>query len=72
MPSVLRLNGFRLGLLLAALAVGSGEDAFGEIRASDKNGLRTEVNGVRGGGMQQRCVPDWRWNECGEEQVSPV
>ena len=53
MPSVLRLNGYRLGLLLAALAVGSGEAAFGEIRASDKNGLRTEVNGVRGGGCNK-------------------
>ena len=48
MQSVLRLNGFRLGLLLAAIAAGSGEAAFGEIRASGKNGLRTEVNGVRG------------------------
>ena len=53
MSPVLRLNGFRLGLLLAALAVGTGEAAFGEIRASGKNGLRTEVNGVRGGGCNK-------------------
>ena len=32
MSPVLRLNGFRLGLLLAALAMGTGEAAFGEIQ----------------------------------------
>ena len=53
MSPALRLNGFRLGLLLAALAAGTGEAAFGEIRASGKNGLRTEVNGVRGGGCNK-------------------
>ena len=53
MSPALRLNGFRLGLLLAAIAVGTGEAAFGEIRASGKNGLRTEVNGVRGGGCHK-------------------
>ena len=53
MSPALRLRGFRLGLLLAALAAGTGEAAFGEIRASGKNGLRTEVNGVRGGGCNK-------------------
>ncbi len=52
MAAVQRLNGFGLGLLLAAFAVGSGEPAFAEIRASGKNGLKTEVNGQRGG----RCT----------------
>ena len=52
MAAVPRLNGFGLGLLLAALAVGSGEAAFAEIRSSGKNGLKTEVNGLRGG----RCT----------------
>ena len=52
MAAVQRLNGFGLGLLLAAFAVGSGDPAFAEIRASGKNGLKTEVNGVRGG----RCT----------------
>ena len=52
MAAVQRLNGFGLGLLLAAFAVGSGDPAFAEIRASGKNGLKTEVNGQRGG----RCA----------------
>ena len=33
--------------------MGTGQAAFGEIRASGKNGLRTEVNGVRGGGCNK-------------------
>ena len=52
MAAVPRFNGFGLGLFLAALAMGSGEGALAEIRASGKNGLSTEVNGQRGG----RCT----------------
>ena len=49
MAAVQRLNGFSLGLLLAAFAVGNGAPAFAEIRAPSKKGLKTEVNGLRGG-----------------------
>ena len=49
MSSVSRLNGFGLGLLLAAMAVGSAPSALAEIRATGKNGLKTQVNGLRGG-----------------------
>ena len=49
MEAFQRFNGFALGLLLVAFAVGNGEKAFAEIHASGKNGLRTEVNGLRGG-----------------------
>ena len=48
-----RLNGFGLGLLLAAMAVGSAPSALAEIRATGKNGLKTEVNGLRGGRCNQ-------------------
>ena len=44
-----RFGGCGLGVLLAAIAVGSAPSALAEIRATDKNGLRTEVNGLRGG-----------------------
>ena len=49
MSSAFRLNGFGLGLLLAAIAAGSAPSASAEIRATGKDGLRTEVNGLRGG-----------------------
>ena len=53
MSSASRLNGFGLGLLLAAIAAGSAPSALAEIRATGKNGLRTEVNGLRGGVCNQ-------------------
>ena len=44
-----RFNSFGLALLLAAIAVGSAPWALAEIRATEKNGLKTKVNGLRGG-----------------------
>ena len=49
MSSAFSFNGFGLGLLLAAIAAGSAPSALAEIRATGKNGLRTEVNGLHGG-----------------------
>ena len=64
MSSVSRLNGFGLGLLLAAIAAGSAPSALAEIRATGKNGLRTEVNGLRGG---EGCFAQgWAIN-CGDQ-----
>ena len=53
MSSAFRFNGFGLGLLLAAIAAGSAPSALAEIRAAGTNGLRTEVNGLRGGVCNQ-------------------
>ena len=44
-----RFSSFGLGLLLAAIAVGSAPWALADIRATGKNGLKTKVNGLRGG-----------------------
>ena len=49
MSSAFSFNQFGLGLFLAAIAAGSTPSALAEIRATGKNGLRTEVNGLRGG-----------------------
>ena len=54
MQPVSRFNAFGLGLLLAAMAAGGAPSALAEIRATGKNGLKTEVNGLRGG----RCNKD--------------
>ena len=48
-----RFSGFGLGVLLAAIAVGSAPSSLAEIRATGKNGLKTEVNGLRGGRCNQ-------------------
>ena len=48
-----RFSGFGLGVLLAAIAVGSAPSSLAEIRATGKNGLKTEVNGLRGGRCHQ-------------------
>ena len=49
MNSFSRFNAFSLGMLLAAVAAGSTPSALAEIRASGKDGLKTEVNGLRDG-----------------------
>ena len=54
MQPVSRFNAFGLGLLLAAMAARGAPSALAEIRATGKNGLKTEVNGLRGG----RCNKD--------------
>ena len=48
-----RFSGFGLGMLLAAIAVGSAPSSLAEIRATGKHGLKTEVNGLRGGRCNQ-------------------
>ena len=53
MSSALSFNGFGLGVLLAAIAAGCAPSALAEIRATGKNGLRTEINGLRGGVCNQ-------------------
>ena len=53
MSSASSFNGFGLGVLLAAIAAGSAPSALAEIRATGKNGLRTEVNGLRRGGIYE-------------------
>ena len=47
--SACRLSSFWLGVFFAAIAAESATSALAEIRATVKNGLRTEVNGLRGG-----------------------
>ncbi|MBT7803186.1 MAG: hypothetical protein HN760_03000, partial [Microbacteriaceae bacterium] len=49
MGARIRFGGFGLGLVLVSMVAGSAPSALAEIRATDKNGLRTEVNGLRGG-----------------------
>ena len=49
MGAGIRWSGFGLGLILASMVAGSAPSVLAEIRATDKNGLRTEVNGLRGG-----------------------
>ena len=69
MSSAFRFNGFGLGLLLAAIAAGSAPSGLAEIRATGNNGLRTEVNGLRGG---EGCFGQgWAIN-CGEQLTQNV
>ena len=62
MQPVSRFNAFGLGLILAAMAAGGAPSALAEIRATGKNGLKTEVNGLQVA-VTTGCLPDYWWNE---------